>query len=200
MKIKNAEFIKSSTTTDQCPDTKLPEYAFIGRSNVGKSSLINALTGHKKLALISNKPGKTQTINHFLINKSWYLADLPGYGYAKVSKKQRSVFSEFIQHYLLNRTNLTGTFVLIDSRHEPLKNDLDFLEWLGKKQIPFAIVFTKMDKLSSSTMHKNILEYKKKLTETWEPLPLTFNTSAVTKAGVENILKFIAEANENLVQ
>lgn len=198
MNIKSAEFIKSSTELEQSPDSNLPEYAFIGRSNVGKSSLINAVTGYKKIALISNTPGKTKTINHFLINEEWYLADLPGYGYAKVSKKQRSFFDDMIRKYLLYRPNLAGTFLLIDSRHEPMKNDLEFMEWLGENQVPFIIVFTKMDKLSSSALNKNLLQYKTKLEERWDPLPLIFSTSVVTKAGTEPLLKFIAEANENL--
>jgi len=195
MHIKTAESIKSSTTTEQCPtDTDKPEFAFIGRSNVGKSSLINALIGQKKLAHISNKPGKTQTINHFLINKSWYLVDLPGYGYAKVSKKLRSSFRQIINEYLLNRKNLVGTFVLVDSRHDAMQPDLEFMEWLGKNQIPFAMVFTKTDKLSSSEFHKNALKYKKTLGETWAPLPLIFNTSSETKTGLDQLLEFIESA------
>ena len=160
MKIKSADFVISNTDIDKCPKERIPEYAFIGRSNVGKSSLINMLTGRKSLAKTSGKPGKTQLINHFKINDNWFLVDLPGYGYAKVSKKNRSIFAKFIYEYLEKRENLICTFVLVDSRHEPQKIDMLFMEWLGQNQIPFVIIFTKMDKLSSSQLNKNITKYK----------------------------------------
>jgi len=155
MKIKSADFVISNTDIDKCPKERIPEYAFIGRSNVGKSSLINMLTGRKSHAKTSGKPGKTQLINHFKINDNWFLVDLPGYGYAKVSKKNRSIFAKFIYKYLEKRENLICTFVLVDSRHEPQKIDMLFMEWLGQNQIPFVIIFTKMDKLSSSQLNKN---------------------------------------------
>src|SRR5210317_411476 len=161
MKINSAKFVISNTDVDKCPNEPYPEYAFIGRSNVGKSSLINMLTGHKNLAKTSGKPGKTQLINHFLINDNWYLVDLPGYGYAKVSKDKRKTFQKFIKDYFNKRMQLACTFVLIDSRHEPQKIDLEFMEYLGENGIPFCIVFTKTDKLGRTGLEKNIAHYKK---------------------------------------
>lgn len=174
----------------------MPEYAFIGRSNVGKSSLINMLTGRNKLAKISSTPGKTQCINHFLINGNWYLVDLPGYGYAKVSKKDRGRFMGMSYNYLQHRPNLEATFVLVDSRIEPQKIDLEFLAWLGKKQLPFSIIFTKTDKLSSSELNKNLVRYKKKLLSEWEFLPDMYLSSANTGLGKEEILGLIGQINQ----
>ena len=198
MKILSAEFIISNTNVNLCPDDKIPEYAFIGRSNVGKSSLINALTNSKKLAKTSGKPGKTQLINHFKINDNWFLVDLPGYGYAKVSKKDRSIFAKFIYEYLEKRENLICTFVLVDSRHEPQKIDMLFMEWLGQNQIPFVIVFTKMDKLSSSQLNKNMSKYKAEMLKTWEEIPQTFRSSAESGLGKIEILKFIEQTNSSV--
>ena len=198
MKINSAEFVISNTDIEKCPKERIPEYAFIGRSNVGKSSLINMLTCRKSLAKTSGKPGKTQLINHFKINDNWFLVDLPGYGYAKVSKKDRSIFAKFIYDYLEKRENLICTFVLVDSRHEPQKIDLLFMEWLGQKGIPFVIVFTKMDKLSSSQLNKNLSKYKTKMLETWEELPQSFMSSAESKLGKMEILKFIDTTNETV--
>jgi GTP-binding protein len=198
MKINSAEFVISNTDIEKCPKERIPEYAFIGRSNVGKSSLINMLTSRKSLAKTSGKPGKTQLINHFKINDHWFLVDLPGYGYAKVSKKDRSIFAKFIYDYLEKRENLICTFVLVDSRHEPQKIDLSFMEWLGQKGIPFVIVFTKMDKLSSSQLNKNLSKYKTKMLETWEELPQSFMSSAESKLGKMEILKFIDTTNKSV--
>ena len=191
MKIKSADFVISNTDIDKCPKERIPEYAFIGRSNVGKSSLINMLTGRKSLAKTSGKPGKTQLINHFKINDNWFLVDLPGYGYAKVSKKNRSIFAKFIYEYLEKRENLICTFVLVDSRHEPQKIDMLFMEWLGQNQIPFVIVFTKIDKLSSSHFNKNLTKYKTEMLKTWEDIPQTFCCSSESGLGKSEILKFI---------
>ena len=198
MKIKSADFVISNTDIDKCPKERIPEYAFIGRSNVGKSSLINMLTGRKSLAKTSGKPGKTQLINHFKINDNWFLVDLPGYGYAKVSKKNRSIFAKFIYEYLEKRENLICTFVLVDSRHEPQKIDMLFMEWLGQNQIPFVIVFTKMDKLSSSQLNKNITKYKTEMLKTWEDIPQTFRSSAESGLGKFEILKFIEQTNTSV--
>ena len=198
MKIKSADFVISNTDINKCPKESIPEYAFIGRSNVGKSSLINMLTGRKSLAKISGKPGKTQLINHFKINDNWFLVDLPGYGYAKVSKKNRSIFAKFIYEYLEKRENLICTFVLVDSRHEPQKIDMLFMEWLGQNQIPFVIVFTKMDKLSSSQLNKNITKYKTEMLKTWEDIPQTFRSSAESGLGKSEILKFIEQTNTSV--
>ena len=198
MKIKSADFVISNTDIDKCPKERIPEYAFIGRSNVGKSSLINMLTGRKSLAKTSGKPGKTKLINHFKINDNWFLVDLPGYGYAKVSKKNRSIFAKFIYEYLEKRENLICTFVLVDSRHEPQKIDMLFMEWLGQNQIPFVIVFTKMDKLSSSQLNKNITKYKTEMLKTWEDIPQTFRSSAESGLGKSEILKFIEQTNTSL--
>ena len=198
MKIKSADFVISNTDIDKCPKERIPEYAFIGRSNVGKSSLINMLTGRKSLAKTSGKPGKTQLINHFKINDNWFLVDLPGYGYAKVSKKNRSIFAKFIYEYLEKRENLICTFVLVDSRHEPQKIDMLFMEWLGQNQIPFVIVFTKMDKLSSSQLNKNINKYKTEMLKKWEDIPQTFRSSAESGLGKIEILKFIQQTNASV--
>lgn len=195
MKIKSAEFVISNTKLDLCPAPNMPEYAFIGRSNVGKSSLINYITNNKKLSKTSQTPGKTQLINHFLINDNWYLVDLPGYGYAKTSQKNRLKWQGFISEYILTRTNLLNLFVLIDARLPPQKIDLDFMEWLGEKQIPFAIVFTKIDKVNSSTLNKNLMHYKKEMLKYWEEIPPSFSTSAESKIGGEGILKYITEIN-----
>jgi GTP-binding protein len=198
MKIKSAEFVISNTDVSKCPKENLPEYAFIGRSNVGKSSLINMLTNHKTLAKISGKPGKTQLINHFLINKNWFLVDLPGYGYAKVSKDKRKTFQSFIKDYFKKRTQLVCSFVLVDSRHEPQRIDLEFMEYLGGNGIPFCIVFTKSDKLNKSTLPKNIDKYKKIMLESWEELPPYFISSSTNKAGKEEILEYIDKVNKSL--
>ena len=198
MKIKSAEFVISNTDIDKCPNERIPEYAFIGRSNVGKSSLINMLTGHKSLAKTSGKPGKTKLLNHFKINDNWFLVDLPGYGYAKVSKKNRSIFAKFIYEYLEKRENLICTFVLVDSRHEPQKIDMLFMEWLGQNQIPFVIIFTKMDKLSSSQLNKNLTKYKTEMLKAWEDIPQTFRSSALSGLGKSEILKFIEQTNTSV--
>lgn len=195
MIIKEAEFITSSVMESQCPKPLLPEYAFIGRSNVGKSMLINMLTGKRKLAKVSGSPGKTITMNHFLINKSWYLVDLPGYGFAKRSKTERKKWEKMIRHYILTRANLLSLFLLIDLRHEPQKNDTDFMEWLAMSEIPFIITFTKADKLSKVQAEKNLSAYKKFLLEKWEELPPVIVTSSVTGAGKEEILKYIDKTN-----
>ncbi len=193
IKIKNAEFVISSTDYKKCPKNNIFEFAFIGRSNVGKSSLINMITSRKNLAKTSSTPGKTQLINHFLINEDWYLVDLPGYGYAKAAKTARASWASFISNYLIKRENLVNLFVLIDSRHTPQKNDLDFINWCGKKNIPFCIVFTKIDKISSSQLSKNLSQYRKKLKETWEEIPPVFITSSTSKQGKESILNYIED-------
>ena len=190
-----AQFVKSSVTLSQCPEPDKPEYAFIGRSNVGKSSLINMICGHKNLAKTSGKPGKTTLINHFLIEETWYLVDLPGYGYAKTSKTDRQKWIKNSREYLLDRRNLICTFLLIDSRIEVQKNDLEFMNWMGEKGIPFVLVFTKIDKQSSSKLNQNIKAYKKKLLNYWESLPQIFLTSAENQFGKEEILNFIEEYN-----
>jgi GTP-binding protein len=191
MKIQTAEFVISNTDYKKCPVDELPEFAFIGRSNVGKSSLINMLTNHKSLAKISGKPGKTQLINHFIINKAWYLVDLPGYGYAKASKVQRDKWQRFIVDYLINRKQLTNLFVLLDSRLEPQKIDLEFMNWCGEKQLPFSMVFTKIDKLSSSELQRNLTKYKKEMLKYWEALPPVFTTSSTSATGREHVLNYI---------
>lgn len=195
MDVKTAEFVISNTDYTKCPEPSIPEYAFIGRSNVGKSSLINMLTNNSKLAKTSGRPGKTQLINHFLINKEWYLVDLPGYGYAQVSKKERSKWQKFIQDYLLKRTNLYCLFILVDSRHEPQKIDLEFINWAGENGIPISIVFTKSDKLTKNKLASNISFYKKELGKFWEDLPVSFISSSVNKEGRDEILKFISGIN-----
>ena len=197
MKIKSVSFVKSSQKWQYCPAPNLPEYAFIGRSNVGKSSLINALMNQKDLAKTSQTPGKTQLINHFLVNEEWYLTDLPGYGYARVSKSQRKDFEKLITNYILNRENLVHLFVLVDIRHLPQKIDLEFIEWCGENQISFSIIFTKSDKMKTqAAAEKSVAEYKKILLETWEELPNIFITSAEKKLGGEQILDFIEETNK----
>ena len=193
MDISSAEFLISNTTFKKCPQDDKPEFAFIGRSNVGKSSLINMLTDKKKLAKTSSTPGKTQLINHFEINNDWYLVDLPGYGYAKASKKSRNNWEQFISEYLLHRTHLLTTFVLIDSRLEPQKIDLEFMNWCGSKEIPFSIIFTKTDKLSSSALQKNLSFYKKELLKYWQELPPVFISSSQSKLGRESILNYLNE-------
>jgi len=195
MIIKEASFVSSNTTVDKCPETTLPEYAFIGRSNVGKSSLINMLTGRSKLAKTSSFPGKTQLINHFIINNNWYLVDLPGYGWAKVSKESREKWLKMIRAYLQNRQNLACVFLLIDSRHEPQQSDLDFIQLLGSMGVPFVLVFTKTDKQSLNKNQEAVAAYKKKLLETWEELPTLFITSSEEKKGREEILDFIESVN-----
>jgi GTP-binding protein len=194
MVIRSAEFLVSNTDYQKCPDPKLPEFAFIGRSNVGKSSLINMLVERKDLAKVSGTPGKTQTINHFGINKQWYLVDLPGYGYAKVSRESRWQFSGMIEAYLKNRTNLLCTFVLIDSRLELQKNDLDFINWVGEQNLAIAIVLTKTDKLKQAELAKSKHAIETKLLGYWEELPPLFITSAEKRTGRDHILGFIAEA------
>lgn len=200
MKIRSAKFIISNTDVRKCPGEPFPEYAFIGRSNVGKSSLINMITGHKNLAKTSGKPGKTQLINHFLINDSWYLVDLPGYGYAKVSKDQRRTFQKFIREYFNKRMQLACSFVLIDARHEPQKIDLEFMEYLGENGIPFCIVFTKTDKLNRSGLQKNLARYQEVMLKTWEEMPTYFVTSSAKEEGREEILDFIEQVNLSLEQ
>ncbi|SRR5690554_893711 len=197
MNVKSAEFLCSNTRTDKLPEPTMPEYAFIGRSNVGKSSLINALVNKKNLAKTSQTPGKTQLINHFLINNDWYLVDLPGYGYAKTSRSLREDWEKFIRRYLRVRENLQCLFVLIDSRHEPQKIDLDFCKWLGESGIPFLLVFTKADKQSNLKSTQNIAKFKKALLEWFEEVPQVFLTSSETHAGCEDILNTIAEINRN---
>ncbi len=195
MEIKEAEFITSSVMESQCPKPLLPEYAFIGRSNVGKSLLINMLTNNRKLAKVSGSPGKTITMNHFLINKTWYLVDLPGYGFAKRSKTERKKWERMIRHYILTRSNLMSLFLLVDLRHEPQKNDMEFMEWLAMSQIPFVITFTKADKLNKINIEKNLATYKKILSETWEELPPYIVTSAVEGVGKEELLQYIDNSN-----
>ncbi|MDR1199508.1 MAG: ribosome biogenesis GTP-binding protein YihA/YsxC [Prevotellaceae bacterium] len=199
MIIKQADFICSSSKEEQCPQNQLPEYAFIGRSNVGKSSLINMLTGKKKLAKVSSTPGKTRLINHFLINNSWYLVDLPGYGYAKASKKDRSVFSQIVIDYIKRREEMTLLFVLIDSRLEPQNIDIAFINLLGEHEVPFAVIFTKTDKTGIEKLNRNIENHKKTLLESWEELPNIFYTSSETKAGKDEVLNYIDEINRSLV-
>ena len=198
MKIKSAEFVLSNTRVDQCPDSKLPEYAFIGRSNVGKSSLINMLTGRKALAKTSAKPGKTQLINHFLINKNWHLVDLAGYGYAKVSKTTKRTFQKFITKYFEDRAQMICAFVLIDSRHEPQSIDMEFMQWLGEHNVPFSIIFTKADKMKPKALERNINNYQDKMLEVWEEMPEFFVSSATSKLGQDEILDYIEAINTEL--
>jgi GTP-binding protein len=195
MEISSASFIISSSKLSGCPQDGLLEYAFIGRSNVGKSSLINMITGVKDLAKTSSKPGKTLLINHFLINNSWYIVDLPGYGFAKISKKMREDLYKMNTDYVLKREQLACLFVLIDSRHEAQEIDLDFLEFLGENGVPFAIVFTKTDKVSQAEVGSNIRKYKEKMLETWEEVPVMFITSSEKKRGGKEILQYIDEIN-----
>jgi GTP-binding protein len=197
MIIRSARFVKSSTELSQCPSDHLPELAFIGRSNVGKSSLINILTGFGKLAKTSGEPGKTRTINHFLINDNWYLVDLPGYGYAKVAAKQREKWTKTLKEYIIRRENLLCLFVLIDPRHKPQKSDIEFMEFLGINSVPFARVFTKSDKMSRDSLNRSVRDYDTIMLVNWESLPVTFITSTVTKAGRTAILDFIEESMNN---
>lgn len=198
MEISNAEFIISNTEVQKCPAGTFPEYAFIGRSNVGKSSLINMLTGRKGLAMTSSTPGKTMLINHFLINKSWYIVDLPGYGYARRGQKGQKQIQSIIENYILEREQMTNLFVLIDSRLDPQSIDLEFFEWLGENNVPFAIVFTKGDKLKGGRLNTNINQYIKKLKEHWEELPPYFVTSAENRTGREELLSYIEDINKEL--
>ncbi len=195
--IKKAEFIISNTDVKKCPAPDRPEYAFIGRSNVGKSSLINMLAGQKSLAKISARPGKTQLINHFSIDDSWYLVDLPGYGYAKVAKNAKYKFQKLIADYVLKRDNLYCLFVLIDSRHEMQKIDSEFMQWLGENGVPFALIFTKVDKLGKTVIDKNISAYKKQLLKIWEELPPILVSSSTDGTGRDQILKFIDDINRD---
>ena len=198
MIVKNAEFSLSSPTVAMCPKDTKPEYAFIGRSNVGKSSLINMLCNNKKLAKTSATPGKTMLINHFIINKEWYLVDLPGYGYAKRSKTEVKKLDQMIRGYILQREQLVNVFVLVDIRLEPLAIDLDFINWLGESSVPFSIVFTKADKLNVAKVRANKEAYERKLSETWEEMPMMFVTSSENKLGKEDILDYIEEINKEL--
>lgn len=198
MEVNSAEFVISNTDVKRCPQDDKPEYAFIGRSNVGKSSLINMLTGQKGLAMTSATPGKTLLINHFLINNGWYLVDLPGYGYAKRGQKQQAQITKIIEDYVLEREQLTSLFVLVDCRHEPQKIDLEFISWLGENSVPFGIIFTKADKLSHSRLVENIRHYQNILSEQWEELPVSFITSSSKKMGRNEILDYIDSINKSL--
>lgn len=198
MIIKSAEFIVSNSEHSKCPQDGKPEYAFIGRSNVGKSSLINMLTNRKGLAMTSSTPGKTMLINHFLINEQWYLVDLPGYGYARRGKEEREKIRQIIENYVLEREQLINLFVLVDSRHEPQVIDLEFMEWLGENGIPFSIVFTKADKQGPARLQQNIDNYKEKLLESWEELPPVFITSSEKKQGRDELLSYIGSINNSL--
>lgn len=198
MIIKDAKFVISNTDYKLCPTDGKPEYAFIGRSNVGKSSLINMVTNHKGLAMTSSKPGKTQLINHFIINDEWYLVDLPGYGYAQRGKEGRETIRIIIEDYILNRDDLTNLFLLLDCRHEPQLIDMEFMEWLGENEIPFAIIFTKIDKLSKSRVKENLAKYTDKLQETWDELPPIFITSSEHRIGGDEILDYIEKINKEL--
>lgn len=198
MVIKSAEFVISNTDVRKCPAGTLPEYAFIGRSNVGKSSLINMLTDRKGLAMTSQKPGKTQLINHFLINRAWHLVDLPGYGFARLGQQNREQLKSIIEDYILERQQLTNLFILLDCRHEPQKIDLEFIDWAGEHGVPFALVFTKADKLSRGKLSANIEVYKAKLLETWEELPPIFITSSEKKEGRAELLAYIDDINRGL--
>ena len=200
MEIKSAEFVMSNTRIDRCPQTGLPEYAFIGRSNVGKSSLINMLTRKPKLAMTSATPGKTMLINHFVINKAWYLVDLPGYGYAQRGKKAKDKLTQMIESYILNREQMTNLFLLIDIRHEPLTIDLEFIEWLGENGVPFAIIFTKADKLGLQRQRENVEKYLARLAEQWEELPPHFVTSSEKGLGRKEVLDYIEQINKDLIQ
>lgn len=198
MQIKSAEFVMSNQDVAKCPNTNIPEYAFIGRSNVGKSSLINMLTGRKSLAKTSGRPGKTQLINHFIINKNWHLVDLPGYGYARVSKSTKKVFQKFITAYFEKRKQLVSAFVLVDIRHKPQPIDLEFMQWLGENMIPFSIIFTKADKLKPKAIENHVETYKEVLLETWEEMPNYFVTSASKRIGRADVLNYIASINNEL--
>lgn len=194
MEIKRSEFVSSETDVKKCPPPLKPEFAFIGRSNVGKSSLLNMLTEKKNLAKTSNTPGKTQTINHFIINETWYLVDLPGYGYASVSKEKRAGFGKIIERYVLERENLQCLFILIDARLEPQKIDLAFIHWAGEKEVPLCLVFTKADKLTKNLLKRNVSTYQSTLQKSWEELPPVVITSAVLKTGKDELLSFIEKA------
>ena len=199
MKIRSAEFVVSNSNVEKCPNHGLPEYAFIGRSNVGKSSLINMLTQRKSLAKTSGRPGKTQLINHFLINKEWYLTDLPGYGYARVSKTSKKTFQKYIRDYFQKRKELISGFVLVDIRHEPQKVDVDFMEWMGENGIPFSIIFTKADKLKPGAIERNVAAYRDKMLEgSWEQVPPHFITSSSNGAGRDDLLEYIQSINDSL--
>ena len=198
MRIKTAKFVVSNKEVSKCPKNNLPEYAFIGRSNVGKSSLINMLTNQKKLAKTSGRPGKTQLINHFIINQQWYLIDLPGYGYARVSRSTKNIFQKFITAYFKQRKQLVCAFVLIDIRHEPQPIDLEFMQWLGVNAIPFNIVFTKSDKLKPKAIERNIENYSVVLKEQWEELPQYFITSSLNYVGKLELLPHIGQINASL--
>ena len=198
MQIKSAEFVMSNSEVAKCPKNRLPEYAFIGRSNVGKSSLINMLMQRKNLAKTSGRPGKTQLINHFIVNQNWYLVDLPGYGYARVSKSSKKTFQKFITNYFEKRQQLVLAFVLIDCRHEPQPIDLEFMQWLGENQIPFAMIFTKADKLKPNALERNIEDYKTKMLETWEEIPPYFATSSSKGTGRGEVLQYIDAINEEI--
>ena len=199
MIIKSAEFVISNTDVKKCPASTLPEYAFIGRSNVGKSSLINMLTQRKGLAMTSQKPGKTQLINHFLINNEWHLVDLPGYGFARVGQSNRERLKSIIEDYILEREQLTNLFILLDCRHEPQKIDLEFIEWAGENGVPFALVFTKADKLSKGKLASHIEAYKQTLLESWEELPPIFITSSEAKEGRDELLNYIEDINKTII-
>lgn len=199
MIIKSAEFVISNTDVKKCPASTLPEYAFIGRSNVGKSSLINMLSQRKGLAMTSQKPGKTQLINHFLINNEWHLVDLPGYGFARVGQSNRERLKSIIEDYILEREQLTNLFILLDCRHEPQKIDLEFIEWAGENGVPFALVFTKADKLSKGKLASNIEAYKQTLLESWEELPPIFITSSEAKEGRDELLNYIEDINKSII-
>ena len=200
MQIKSAEFVMSNSHVEKCPKSALPEYAFIGRSNVGKSSLINMLTNRKSLAKTSGKPGKTQLINHFLINKNWHLVDLPGYGYAKVSKRDKNTFQKFITEYFSKRKQLICGFVLVDIRHEPQKIDMEFMEWLGENLVPFCIIFTKADKLKPKAIENHVKAYEESMLQNWEEMPTYFITSSSKNIGKEELLNYIQSLNQNLNQ
>ena len=195
MLIKSAKFVVSNQKVSKCPNSSLPEYAFIGRSNVGKSSLINMLTNQKRLAKTSGKPGKTQLINHFIINNQWYLVDLPGYGYARVSKNEKKTFQKYITQYFKERKQLVCAFVLIDVRHKPQKIDLKFMQWLSENEIAFSIIFTKSDKQKLNAVEENIINYKKVMKETWEEMPDYFVTSSTKYIGKEILLNYIEKIN-----
>lgn len=198
MEIKSAEFVMSNTDVKKCPKNNLPEYAFIGRSNVGKSSLINMLTKNPKLAMTSSTPGKTMLINHFIVNDEWYLVDLPGYGFAQRNKKGKEAIKNIIEDYILERKEMTNLFVLIDCRLEPQKIDLEFMEWLGENGVPFSIIFTKADKLTSGKLKDNVNKYLRKLNEQWEELPPYFVSSSEKKTGRNDILDYIESINKSL--
>lgn len=198
MQIKSAEFVMSNSKVEHCPKDRLPEYAFIGRSNVGKSSLINMLMERKNLAKTSGRPGKTQLINHFLINKNWYLVDLPGYGYARVSKSVKKTFQKFITDYFKEREQMVLAFVLVDCRLEPQPIDLEFMEWMGENGIPFNIIFTKADKLKPMALERNVQAYSQKLLETWEHLPQYFITSSTNSVGRDSVLEYIDKLNSEI--